>query len=724
MANVINPYDPTADSMANDAYYYTSMATNGQLKRLQQKSSDFDYMNFLQSKDQIEFFTNFIFKKVGSSTINTTMKLMYIKKELRNIDWFFLSKSGMLQDDFITLILDKKWMANNGLILDSQQYIPIKIIHYLHPAQLCRTHNLTKTTDNIYFDDELNEVSSSSSSSDIDSSISQINRGMLFQKILRILHEDRMEYSQSALYEKNDNRNRYLENAKIRDVDFNDIQNQDGSITKVQPCVFDDFVQFIRTKVVHSQTKSSYYTPRFSEQEYLIKNVSEDCAYIGYNITIPKPILQFTTIDKKYMDLYHQLTWQYTDNEDGSTSTSSRLSTPKMYIADQYRNCGLDRISLLKYQDNLPLDFVCRYYTMDQLCQYYRFTSKQLDENSDGLIITYEDENNTDTTPFNLELLFMYNSFDMRDQHMINFYNKHKTKILNNSNIINSIVDYQKITNNGDIESEYSELSSYVNTSLCKLQINNRKFPKTQYFDQNKPTSDNYNYIQASDCIQQVDLLTNYTNNVLMTNCKEKSNDLNLITKKKLLSKIYKYSLNGNTKNAYYIYRQVNDLNKFVSATETNSPVSIIDEDQFGTFVNVCVRCHKQQFFFIDKGNAIQYTLRTTMPQTIQKIINKPQWNQNNSYSCVYYPSNNSCDNEGYIVCGMKDMLNCETTLKAKVYLKDIIALLDNGLLACSKVTILDNRLYYPLYKIGKEDNSSADVTKLYIHNEKFVNII
>lgn len=717
MANVINPYDPTADSMANDAYYYTSMATNGQLKRLQQKSSDFDYMNFLQSKDQVEFFTNFIFNKVGSFTINTTMKLMYIKKELRNIDWFFLSKSGMLQDDFITLILDKKWMVNNGLILDSQQYIPIKIIHYLHPAQLCRTHNLTKTTDNIYFDDELNEDSSSSSSSNIDSSISQFNKGMLFQKILRILHEDRIEYSQSALYEKNDNRNRYLENAKIRDIDFNDIQNQDGSITKIQPCVFDDYVQFIRTKVVHSQTKSSYYTPRFAEQEYLIKNVSEDCAYIGYNITTPKPILQFTTIDKKYMDLYHQLTWQYTNNEDGSTSTSSRLSMPKMYIADQHRSCGLDRISLLKYQDNLPLDFVCRYYTMDQLCQYYRFTPKQLDENSDGLIITYGDENNTDIIPFNLELLFMYNSFDMSDQHIINFYNKHKTKILNNNIIIDSIVDYQKITlDDGIIKNEYSDLSSYVNTSLGKLQLNNKKFPKTQCFDKNK-TNYNYNYSQASSYIERItdDQFANYTNNVLMTNYKNKKN---------LLNQILRYSLDGNTLTAYYIYRQVKNLNKFVSQTEANSPVPIVDEDQLGMFINVCVRCHKQQFFFVDKGNAIQYTLRSTMPQAIQAIIKKPQWNYNDSYSCIYYPSNNSCDNEGYIVCGMKDMLNCKTTLKAKVYFKDIIALLDNGLIACSKVTILDNRLYYPTYKVGKEDNTSADVIKLYIYNERFVDIV
>jgi hypothetical protein len=57
---------------------------------------------------------------------------------------------------------------------------------------------------------------------------------------------------------------------------------------------------------------------RFSDNEYFISSTTSDSytlnSYVGYALTYPKPILSFETYDKKYMDLYHEVTWQYTDN--------------------------------------------------------------------------------------------------------------------------------------------------------------------------------------------------------------------------------------------------------------------------------------------------------------------------------------------------------------------------------------------------------------------------
>jgi flagellar basal body rod protein FlgC len=83
-----------------------------------------------------------------------------------------------------------------------------------------------------------------------------------------------------------------------------------------------------------------------------------------------------------------------------------------------------------------------------------------------------------------------------------------------------------------------------------------------------------------------------------------------------------------------------------------------------------------------------------------------------------YYPNNASCDNNGYIVCGNCHMITeytqCINVLKGIVYLKDIIAILGNRLLACSKVKIVDNRIYYPTYEVYTPIDS-AEGEKLFI---------
>ena len=85
-----------------------------------------------------------------------------------------------------------------------------------------------------------------------------------------------------------------------------------------------------------------------------------------------------------------------------------------------------------------------------------------------------------------------------------------------------------------------------------------------------------------------------------------------------------------------------------------------------------------------------------------------------------YYPSHNSMDNNGYIVCGMYEKLlentDCYSVLKGRAYLQDIIAILDNKLLACRKVYIVDNRLYYPKYGSDTFNN----IPKLFISSQKF----
>lgn len=711
--NLIVPYNvdyPNYKNIENE-YYYTDQATNGQLKRLQKTNSDLNYIQFLQHENQVQYFKTFIIDKIPKNTA-LDMQLMYLKKELRNIDWLFLSKSGMLQDQFITLILSKNQMIRNGLIDETQFYIPIKIIHYLYPKQLCESHNLLKIVKNTYFENDNDNYSSSSDQSN--SSIQQLNNGTLLQKILRILHEDRIQYSKNSLYEPNDQNNRFIETAHLKNTDY---------ANTVQKCISDDFVQFIKTKALHTQDNSSYYTIRFSDQKYLIQNVEQPInSYVGYNLTIPKPILNFTTLDKKFTDLYHELTYEYTDNKDGSVSSSSILSTPKMHIVDQYRNCGLDRISLLKYQDNLPLDFVCKYYYMDEICKYYRFTPKQLIDNYNGLIITYKNQENTALTPLDFKSIFTYNSFDMQNEDMKSVYNR----IITDTNITsddkneikNIIYLYQRIVNRQSVQSStsnvlidatYSSLVANYNTDKATLQPNNGKFEK--HFEINKNINQQkYNYKRADLIITNTD---NFSDNLLLINLKNNNLKRNIIQVIQKTTQINGYNTD------YCLYRYIQPSvregmqQRYVLQ---NIPIPIMDIDENGHYLNLCVRCHEKQFFYVDRGTAIQNVLRPPIPLSIQNAI------KNNDF---YYPNNRSCDNNGYIICGLYDMLtlytDCYTVLKAKVYFDDIIAILDNGLIACNRVKIMDSRLYYPKYNIGKQsENDSIEPYKVYIYKQIF----
>ena len=753
MANIIKPYDPTVSPNAPDLHYYTSQATNGELKRLIKQNSDFNYTDFLRSDDQVKFFTDFIIEKANTiAGILLNSKMMYIKKELRNIDWFFLSKSGLLQDDFITLVLNKNWMIYNSLIDPYEAYYPIKIIHYLYPSELCRTHNLTKIVNNVYFDQNI--FDEDSSSSDSNSSLKQTDdslKGMLFEKILRLLHEDRIQYSKAYQEDLNmltQNNNvtaskpNFLENASLYNSQYT-IQNEDGSKTKRETCIYDDFVQFVKPSSTPTQNKSFYYMKRFSDNEYFISSTTSDSytlnSYVGYDLTQPKPILSFETYDKKYMDLYHELTWLYTDNQDGSVSTSSILSLPKMYIADELRCCGLDRINLLKYQNNLPLEFVCRYYTMYQICKYYRFTSKQLYDNYDGLVITYHNENNTNKTPLDLKTLFMYNSFDMNDEYMIEFYNVIQQQVLNDSEIKNIINKYQRIYDKSDnIFETYSSLNSVNNsTSLAEFQevfssssstisTLEHKFPfsidKFPYEINDKKSnykiaeSNGYIYNATTNTkgfIKPINNEENCSDNLLLTNISEanKKTILNQIVNKEYQYKPYQQYI-------YSIYEQYTE--------DPTKSIMQYDSTQKQYYINVCVSCQQQQMFFIDKGSAIQYSLKTAIPQKITQIIkeNGSGWKNNEFVGDYYYPNNASCDNNGYIVCGnyhmMTEHTQCINVLKGIVYLKDIIAILENRLLACSKVKIVDNRIYYPTYEIYSP-TSDATGKKLFIKEQKFI---
>lgn len=743
----------------------------------------FDHYQFLASEDQITYFLNYLYTLVENKTVQARMP--YIKRQLRCINWKALTSSGLLDPKFICFILTPYQMKEiYGFISDDSNASSIKILHYLDYKELASKYNLMQpyTEQNIY-ESDISEHSSNSINTVLSINDNSI-QGTLLYRILQILHQDRFEYSSKIknIRDENnnfifdtDNANGKTEDAYIFDDYVERYSNQDKTsgninitdemydtailaetttITTTNPQTHQEITRTVPYRACYQTNNRYQYTPRISSYGYYI-DTDENPLYLNpyheppYDSTQIIPILNYHTFDRIFKERFIQTTYEYIYDEYGNEqSIAKTISISKAYIADTKRSVGLDRIELIKHQQ-LPLSFVCQYYTLDQICQYYKFTVEELAENKNGLNINGVF---TQWTSKSLEILFKYQLLNILNDNYTSFnqdfdifYNTNKSLLTDKA--LKYLCVYQKITDyQGNLNPVFSQFSEYSNnslTSLCSKAYFEDLYDNVYYntdvldtqFDVQQlntyrgvykahgvfikelldPVNNSTLILNGASYSRNVDLTEyNYTTITLSNHSSylyetinidnSHSNDSNHYSKKTdnvivynmsdadkkvILEDIrYRYIVNKNIShenNSIYEMNYMNDVDvhiPYLYKQYDNVSSSIIKQDANNRYyLDLCVRKYNAMYSYYDNNQEQFLFVKSAL--TGENILN-PTLNK---------PIRYSVDSK-YFTVGIRPLLventNSNYTLRTKVYLCDVIAILANRLIVASKLYIYD----------------------------------
>lgn len=681
-------------------YQYPLGETN--TNRLLKTKSDFNYYDFFAAKtnqqlNQCDYFKEFLKSKI---TEEIPYKILQLKSQLKKIDWGFLVKSCQLTTEFILMQLDYNWCKDNAIISGSieteKNFITINILNFLDPIQLCKNYNLTQK-------------------------INDDTEKTLLEAIIEIIHNDRIKYSISdRLY------------SSISDE--SDVGIFDSSYNhNIQNVIFDDFIQYYQSSSFFTPTENSfYYMSRISDTyglNYRIDiNNEYSSEYSGYESTLPTPILKFHTTDKQFLENYTNISYEYQINQKQEQVVTTIKTSNTPYIADKIRYVGIDKKTLIENQIDLPNNFLCRYYNIDEISKYHGLLYDKNDNNENIIINTPSIFSLSDSSytsiesNYNFDQLFENNYFNFNDPQIISFL-KNQENILSDK-AKKDICLYQKITDDfGNILPIVSSLnfindSSYSNLiNTASLQENEGKFIKTINF---KPLYSQSGIIDDLVIINDKDIrLTNYANIkytsntvdtlpiILNTDSSSESyygkfsdniivTNLSNITKQNLLLAIkQRTKINGNN---FYLYGN--------SSNENNEPILKIVEDSIenNSYLNLCIRLNITKFDILDNS----YQFKTFQDDYIDKLDfsltnNVNIFDSNNDEYYQLLPNKLLLDKK-YFICGTSFNLHSYYSalnyLPVKVYLKDIIAILDTGTIAASKVWINKNKIKEPIYQV------------------------
>lgn len=684
--------------------------------------SDFDYLNFLDSDNQVEYFKNFITTLVLDKTL--PYKMPIIKRQLRCMNWQFLTSTGLLTPQFICLVITPKQLMKLDLISSEQlqNAIPIKILHYLNPYELCRNYNLMIPYQMKYYTDisDISDQSDNSYNSDIsennDYDYTTIN-GTLLQCIFNILKDDRIEYS-----------NWVNSNEQI-----NAIYSGTDDIVTQKPYTFDDYIERYSHDDGNNQTElysdqiilnNRYcYSPRFSNLKYLIEQ-SEISNYSDNSI-----MFNYNTIDNIFKERYTQNVYQYTFDEYGNESATDMETKIVPYISDNKRTIGLDKKALIKYQ-YLPFDFICQYYTLEQISQYYTFTMKQLYDYRTGL---YLNNSLNEWTEKSIQILFKYQNLDLSTAENKNYF---KQFCIYNHDKISSKAEYnlayyQKITDDGIIYEEVSSVTSSTSSSVQKFSLEDLKdniyltkavdLSKTQYSKQMFNTAVGYTQVNGEfvpDFLQNAGsivgihnvwqrIVDNIEYNIksllafktgkTYQNCFDWNNytttyNGQLILQSNVLKNktdtILLYNLSDSVKQDILNEIYMPFMSSTISANSQRTAYHLYDVKETNDnkkYLDLCIRNYSKKYEKLDYQTNIATNIYGM--STLNIGINEP----------VKY----SIDNN-YFIAGprflLTENLSCVSAVRVRVYLKDIIAIMHNKLIVAKKVLVIDKNQFYPKY--------------------------
>lgn len=651
------------------------------IDQLKVQTNSFDYIQFFKAENQSEYFKNYMYELTNKLASN--LKYFMIKREMRNLNWKFLSSSGLLQENFITCIFTIKQLVDNGILSDlyKDAYLPIKIFHYLIPQLLCKYNNLSNIIQ-IRKRKEIVESSSSSNSSYSSYSSDSLN-----------------SYESYSSYESyNSNSSESSNNSYLNDIDQNyqiyEIQfykhyfnliNEDkqeyylNSQRIVDPMYYSNadvhLYDFLENKLQYNFNNSCLYTVRSYDK------INDDL----YSS------LSYWTRQRKYVGNVNIVYDDYEIQPNGQQKIVQK-SYNKEYITGKQRNVGIDKTELLKNQ-NIDLDFASKIYSIDQICKYYKFTSKELLNHKDGIILNQQSQ----PTIYNFNILFKYQTLDTNNSDFKQFYNYHKNNFTDEQLTIFGL--YQKIdytiTNNQiiPIDNEtYSNLTKYTNgqysnSYIRTLGVSEKKdgaiYPITKQFlnvTNNWFTSTkiryNYGSIRGNTISQYYDYLQNITeetdfyktrtDNILVVNVDQQK-------KIEMIKRIEQAQGNSSTG---IINISIYYPNEFWYNTEYKK---LLDQDQNGKFIKLFTWKYDQYYVGLE-----------------QKIGSVSQYYHSKYY---YNKGLNVCDkkytrNKDYFIVGTKSFMlykynvSKENLLQVKVYIKDIVCIMDNKCLATKKIYV------------------------------------
>lgn len=717
--------------------------------------SDFDYTAFFISDDQSNFLKQYLYGLV-ENILSPNQKYFLIKRELRNLDWKAISSSGMLQEKFIVSQISLDQLEYHNIIseyTENNPYLPIKFFHYLIPQLLCKYNNLTKKLD---WENYLYPTISKDESSQSSSSFASITTRQITESIQQPFYEYYIDYINQDLNEFIEDTNKF----------FTD-KYQMNTVHRY------DFLENKAANSFNSEYNCSKYNPRI----YNYLQICDKCNGKGtLNVTNQDESISIIDCDKctgkKFINKLKptkfsireryfaasDISYQYKvvqQDEQGRNIQVIKTQNRDL-VSGSIRNVGITLNQLIQNQ-NIQLDFAKKYYDMNTICRYYKFTQQELWQNKDGLAIG-EDAVQTN---YNFQLLFKYNSFDTNDENFKNFFEYHENEILISELAIKNFQLYQKFEIN---ETPYSKYKDEENQNLLQnvgVEINNVPWSiykgfsakkdndlfksYVNFLNWNSPSNENYYFLSVDlktnfGCIKQKfplllnnivenndedndgikDFIEQYSDNIIITNCDDEDKiamistlflpsenrisesnnekyplyiynnfliDKNLIPNNYPLGWLYSKA-NINSSNDYFFqyYDRLNNIQVNCQKLYTDTPTQLVKypdifayKDQQGYYLKLYVKKYNNYYIgMVQDSNSININFHT--PQYLNSGIN--------------YCNKKISQHKNYYIVGTQKLLttrysvNPKALQPVKIYVKDIIAILENKCLAANKIYV------------------------------------